>query len=247
MVAIFTTWIILSLVMFQQATRGVDTGATAAVPMAQPRSPTDARTAAAPKASLPTTSAPSQAASTTTPPETTPPETSAPTTTAPTTAAPATSVPEAARPTTAAPALAPTPTTAPTTAPAAPPAPPTVSGPADPPPTPAPAAPAPVAPLPTVLTPSAPTPTPTPGPTLALTSSVAKKDTLAANLLVGLTPAGTLTAMTVTEGGGDLVWTTAAGDYVFNAPNGKDTTVLTFTYVQNGIPVPGNTLTIWTG
>lgn len=231
MVAIFTTWIILSLVMFQQATRGVDTGATAAVPMAQPRSPADARTAAAPKASLPTTSAPSQAASTTTAPETT-----APPTTAPTTAAPATSVPEAARPTTAAPALAPPPTTAPTTAPAAPPTPPTVSVPADPPPAPAPA----------VLTPSAPTPPPTPGPTLALTASVAKKGTLVANLLGGLTPAATLTAMTVTEGGGELAWTSAAGDYVFNAPNGKDTTVIGFTYVQNAIPVSGNTLTIST-
>ena len=103
------------------------------------------------------------------------------------------------------------------------------------------------APTPAATTPAVPPPPPTPGPTLALTASVAKKDTLAANLLGGLTPAGTLTAMTVTEGGGDLVWTTAAGDYVFNAPNGKDTTVLTFTYVQNGIPVPGNTLTIWTG
>ena len=34
---------------------------------------------------------------------------------------------------------------------------------------------------------------------------------------------------------------------MFNAPNGKDTTVLTFTYIQNAIPVPGNTLTIRTG
>jgi hypothetical protein len=76
---------------------------------------------------------------------------------------------------------------------------------------------------------------------------VAKKGTLAANLLAGLTPAGTLTSMDITTGGGDLVWTTAAGDYVFNAPNGKDTTVLTFTYIQNAIPVPGNTLTIRTG
>lgn len=97
-----------------------------------------------------------------------------------------------------------------------------------------------------MTTPAAPTPA-APGPTLALTASVAKKGTLAANLLAGLSPVGTLTAMGITEGGGDLVWTTAAGDYVFNAPNGKDTTVLTFTYVQNDIPVSGNTLTIWTG
>ncbi len=68
MVAIFTTWIILSLVMFQQATRGADTGATAAVPMAQPRSPTAARTTAVPLAPVPTTSAPAQSAPTTTAP-----------------------------------------------------------------------------------------------------------------------------------------------------------------------------------
>jgi hypothetical protein len=52
--------------------------------------------------------------------------------------------------------------------------------------------------------------------------------------------------MAITSGGGDLVWTTVDGDYVFNAPNGRDITVLTFTYVQNGIPVTGNTLSIST-
>jgi hypothetical protein len=85
------------------------------------------------------------------------------------------------------------------------------------------------------------------GPTLALTAEVAKKGTVAANLLGGLSPAGTLTASSITSGGGDLVWTTPEGDYVFNAPNGKDITVMTFTYIQNGIPVTGNTLTIRTG
>ena len=50
--------------------------------------------------------------------------------------------------------------------------------------------------------------------------------------------------MEITSGGGELVWTTAEGDYVFNASNGKNTTVITFTYVQNAIPVTGNTLTI---
>jgi hypothetical protein len=52
--------------------------------------------------------------------------------------------------------------------------------------------------------------------------------------------------MEVTSGGGALVWTTPQGDYVFNAPNGRSTTVLRFTYVQNGIPVTNNTLTVGT-
>jgi hypothetical protein len=76
---------------------------------------------------------------------------------------------------------------------------------------------------------------------------VAKKGTLVSNVLRGLNPAGTITAITIASGGGDLAWTTAAGDYVFNAPNGRSTTVIRFTYVQNGIPVTDNTLSISTG
>ena len=76
---------------------------------------------------------------------------------------------------------------------------------------------------------------------------MAKKGTLASNVLSGLEPAAALTAMEVASGGGDLVWTTPQGDYVFNAPNGRSTTVIRFTYVQNGIPVTTNTLTVSTG
>ena len=85
------------------------------------------------------------------------------------------------------------------------------------------------------------------GPTLALEAEVDETSTLAANLWHGLTPAGTLTAMDITSGRGDLLGVTPAGDYVFKAPHGEDTTVLTFTYIQNAIPVTGNTLTIRTG
>jgi hypothetical protein len=76
---------------------------------------------------------------------------------------------------------------------------------------------------------------------------VDKKGTLASNLLSGLDPVATLAAMEITSGGGEIVWTTAQGDYVFNASNGRSTTVIRFTYVQNGIPVTNNTLTISTG
>ncbi len=76
---------------------------------------------------------------------------------------------------------------------------------------------------------------------------MAKKGTLVSNLLSGLDPPATLTSMEITSGGGDLVWSTPQGDYVFNAPNGKSTTVISFTYVQNGIPVTNNTLTVGTG
>jgi hypothetical protein len=76
---------------------------------------------------------------------------------------------------------------------------------------------------------------------------VAKKGTLVSNVLSGLDPAATLTAMEVSSGGGDLVWTTPQGDYVFDAPNGRSTTVIRFSYVQNGIPVTNNTLTVSTG
>ena len=67
------------------------------------------------------------------------------------------------------------------------------------------------------------------------------------HVLPGLNPAATLAATAITSGGGDVVWTTVQGDYVFNAPNGRSTTVIRFTYVQNGIPVTDNTLTISTG
>lgn len=85
-----------------------------------------------------------------------------------------------------------------------------------------------------------------PGPTVVLTAAVEKKGTLTSNLLSGLSPAGTLTEIDITSGRGDLVWTTPSGDYVFNAPSGRDTTVITFTYAQSGIPVTGNLLTIST-
>ena len=76
---------------------------------------------------------------------------------------------------------------------------------------------------------------------------MAKKGTLVSNLLSGLDPPATLTSMEIASGGGDLVWSTPQGDYVFNAPNGRSTTVIRFTYVQNGIPVTTNTLTVGTG
>lgn len=84
------------------------------------------------------------------------------------------------------------------------------------------------------------------GPKLELEAEVDKKGTLAANLFDGLTEAATLIVMDITSGRGDLVSMTPEGDFVFNAPRGNDTTVLTFTYIQNEIPVTDNTLTIET-
>ena len=102
-------------------------------------------------------------------------------------------------------------------------------------------------PTPAVPTTAAPTPPPAAGPTLALTESVAKKGTLVSNLLPGLSPEATLAAVDIVSGRGDLVYTSPEGDYVFNAPNGRNTTVIEFTYIQNEIPVTDNTLTISTG
>jgi hypothetical protein len=92
-----------------------------------------------------------------------------------------------------------------------------------------------------------PPPPPPVGPTLTLTESVDKKGTLASNLLPGLGPEATLAAVDIVSGGGEIVYTSPEGDYVFNAPNGRNTTVITFTYVQGEIPVTDNTLTISTG
>lgn len=105
---------------------------------------------------------------------------------------------------------------------------------------------APEPPTPAVPTTAVPTTPPAPGPILALTESVDKKGTLASNLLPGLSAEARLAAIDIVSGGGEIVYTTPAGDYVFNAPNGRNTTVIAFTYVQGEIPVTDNTLTIST-
>jgi hypothetical protein len=247
MVAIFVTWIIVSVAMFQQGVRDVYAGATGGTAAAE-TSPTRAAptvtvtTTAAPKTEAPTTEALTTEAPTmegqapvpTTTVTMTPPLTVTVTTTAPArTTAPAVEEPEAVVTRTLVPAV-PAPTTARPESEAPTRAVPTAVAPTQ------------SAPTAVASTPSAPTTAPAAGPTLALTESVAKKGTLASNLLSGLSPAATLAAVDVTSGRGELAWTMPSGEFLFTAPRGRDTTVITFTYIQNAIPVTGNTLTVST-
>ena len=250
MVGIFITWILVSVAMFQLSLREADTGGQGTVvlankPASSKAAPTESSTTS-PATPVPrTTEAPQVVEATT--PSTTAPSTTAPSTTAPSTTAPATTRGSTTAPTRKAPKREdPTPAASPKASP-------TASQPGEP----APAAPPPPAPanhgtptLPTptteVSTPSATTTVPVAGPRLVLTASVARKGTLASTLLSGLDPAGTLTEIAITSGRGNLVGMSPNGDYVFEAPNGRDTTVVTFTYTQGGIPVTGNVLTIST-
>jgi Flp pilus assembly pilin Flp len=262
MVAIFVTWIIVSVAMFQQGVREVYTGATGAVAAAGTPPTTGGPTTPAARTASTATAAPTPSAPTTAPATASVPTTQAPAPTVTVTvmpapaqpaaapaAAPAVPAPPLTAPTRQAPTKAPpttsTPTrTAPTTAPPTT-APPTTAAPVE---APADAAPPAAAPTPPQVAPttSAPAPEPVAGPRLVLTAAIAKKGTLAANLLSGLSQAATLAGIGVTSGRGELAWSTANGDYVFNAPGGKDTTVITFTYTQGSINVTGNTLTIST-
>lgn len=239
MVGIFITWILVSVAMFQLGLDDVDTSAqgTAVIANKPASSKAAATDRATPATPAPRTTEAPQAVKTATPSTTTPPASAPVTTPGPTTAptgrAPTREAPTPATSTTAAPTTPLPGEWSPTTV-MPPPASATQVAPTLP------------APTPEVSTPSASTTVHVAGPRLVLTASVAKKGTLASTLLSGLSPAGTLTEIAITSGRGNLVGMTPNGDYVFEAPNGKDTTVITFTYTQGGIPVTGNVLTIST-
>ena len=91
-----------------------------------------------------------------------------------------------------------------------------------------------------------PPPTPT-GQRLTLIETVDEEGQLTSSVLSQLSPAGALTAMRIISGAGALVYWHADGSYVFEAPISRGVTVITFDFTQDGIPVEGNELAIYTG